>query len=144
MPHDELAAYAFSLQSQSSSSTTTPASAETWTADQIAARAEKSRDLAVAAIKKQMKWQPTCKTGTTKWVYEGMVPHEDVFYKLFDFEKPKKAWKVKKMDVWEFKGAFRGTEASIRYNTLRITGKEVRVVWDGQEKTFKVSGTYGL
>ncbi|KAK5693015.1 hypothetical protein LTR97_010491 [Elasticomyces elasticus] len=69
-----------------------------------------------------MKWQPSCKQGTTKWSYNGLVPHEDVFYKLFRFEKPKKTWKVKKID----------------------RGADVKVHWDQEEKTFKLNGTYGL
>lgn len=60
--------------------------------------------MCAAEIKKQMKWQPSCKTGTTKWSYTGIVPHEDVFYKLFGFEKPKKAWKQKKIDMADFEG----------------------------------------
>lgn len=109
-----------------------------------------------------MKWQPTCKTGTTKWSYTGLVPHEDVFYKLFGFEKPKKAWKQKKIDIGDFENKDRlhqqfgripelGSDKSgevltsrqIRYN-LRITGDAVKVHWDQEEKTFKLSGTYGL
>lgn len=44
--------------------------------------------MCAAEIKKQMKWQPSCKKASTKWRHTGIVPHKDVFYKLFEFEKP--------------------------------------------------------
>lgn len=117
---------------------------DTWTEEKIAERALKTRTLVIAGIKKQMKWQPSCKTGKTKWSYAGMVPHEDVFYKLFGFEKPKKAWKVKKMTTGEFAERFPGVRVEVRYSRLAVTGEEVRVNWDAEEKTFKVAGTYGV
>ncbi|TKA70635.1 hypothetical protein B0A55_05749 [Friedmanniomyces simplex] len=123
LPHQDLAEYALSLQEHASQPDSS--GAEAWSDEKITERAAKTRDVCRAEIKKQMKWQPSCKAGTTKWSYTGLAPHEDVFYKLFQFEKPKKPWKV-------------------RYNTLRITGEEVRVNWDQEEKTFKLSGTYGL
>lgn len=32
----------------------------------------------------------------------------------------------------------------IRYGSLRLTGDVVKVIWDQDEKTFKLTGTYGL
>ena len=49
-----------------------------------------------------MKYSPSCKKGNAKWSYTGIVPHEDVFYKLFGFEKPKKLWKQKVIDMSDF------------------------------------------
>ncbi|KAK0257554.1 hypothetical protein LTS09_007601 [Friedmanniomyces endolithicus] len=146
MPHEELAAHALSLQNQASQRTNGNGAEAAWTDEKITERAKKTRDICKAGIERQLKWQPSCKAGTTKWSYTGLVPHEDVFYKLFQFEKPKKPWKVKKIsqsDLYEILG---GVSASvrIRYGTLRLTGEGVRVNWDQEEKTFKLSGTYGL
>ena len=103
LPHDELAKHAYDLQTQLSTLQQSGGSGgEVWSDDKVAERAKKTRDVCAAEIKKQMKWQPSCKTGTTKWSYIGIVPHEDVFYKLFGFEKPKKAWKQKKIDMADF------------------------------------------
>jgi hypothetical protein len=68
-----------------------------------------------AEIKKQMKWQPSCKKGSTKWSYIGIVPHEDVFYKLFGFEKPKKPWKQKKIDMNDFENSIDHISASVSF-----------------------------
>ncbi|THW77004.1 hypothetical protein D6D19_02633 [Aureobasidium pullulans] len=145
LPHDELAKYAYDLQTQLSTLQQSGGSGgEVWSDDKVAERAKKTRDVCAAEIKKQMKWQPSCKTGTTKWSYTGIVPHEDVFYKLFGFEKPKKAWKQKKIDMADFEGKIGYISNSIRYNNLRITGDGVKVHWDQEEKTFKLTGTYGL
>ncbi|KAK6409588.1 hypothetical protein LTR81_016128 [Elasticomyces elasticus] len=141
LPHEALAAYALSLQQKG---LLNGSAAETWSEEKIAERADKTRDVCRAEIKKQMKWQPSCKQGSTKWSYNGLVPHEDVFYKLFRFEKPKKPWKVKKIDRGEFDDIMDGISASVRCNTLRITGADVKVHWDQEEKTFKLVGTYGL
>lgn len=108
-----------------------------------------------------MKYSPSCKKGNAKWSYTGIVPHEDVFYKLFGFEKPKKLWKQKAIDMSDFHqhiGAITATVSlaqflmkskntdleQIRYGCLRITGDSVKVHWDQDEKTFKLTGTYGL
>jgi len=144
LPHQD--EYALSLQNSApqSNGSTTVASSDVWTEEKIAERAVRTRNICITEIKKQMKWQPSCKTGKTKWSYTGMVPHEDVSYKLFRFEQPKKAWKVKKIPMGDFYQIFGSIDASVRYNTLSITGEEVRLNWDGEEETFKLAGTYGL
>lgn len=43
-----------------------------------------------------------------------MVPHEDVFYRLFGFEKPKKAWKQKKIDMADFEKSIGEITNSVR------------------------------
>jgi len=62
-----------------------------------------------------MKWQPSCKKGNTKWSYTGIVPHEDVFYKLFGFEKPKKPWKQKAIDMADFQQHIGSITASVSF-----------------------------
>ena len=44
-----------------------------WTPEKVAERAQKVRDICSKEIKKQMKWQPSCKKGSTKWSYTGVV-----------------------------------------------------------------------
>ncbi|KAI4725386.1 hypothetical protein E4T49_06855 [Aureobasidium sp. EXF-10728] len=146
LSYDELAKHAFNLQNQLSALQQggSGSSGEVWTEEKIAQRAKKTRDVCAAEIKKQMKWQPSCKKGSTKWSYTGIVPHEDVFYKLFGFEKPKKPWKQKAIDMVDFEQRIGDISASIRYNTLNLTGDSVKVHWDQDEKTFKLTGTYGL
>ena len=114
MPHEELAAHALSLQNQASQQTNGNGAEAAWTDEKITERAKKTRDICKAGIERQLKWQPSCKAGTTKWSYTGPVPHEDVSYKLFQFEKPKKPWKVKKISRSELDEILRGVSASVR------------------------------
>ncbi|KAG9668825.1 hypothetical protein KCU99_g7431, partial [Aureobasidium melanogenum] len=123
LSHEDLAKHAFDLQVQLSAlqqSGSGASSGEVWSEEKIAERAKKTRD-----------------KGSTKWSYTGIVPHEDVFYKLFGFEKPKKPWKQKKIDMNDFENSIDHISASIRYGSLRLTGDGVRVNWDQDEKTFK-------
>ncbi|KAI4738050.1 hypothetical protein E4T50_11489 [Aureobasidium sp. EXF-12298] len=147
LSHEDLAKHAFNLQVQLSALQQSGSGAspgEVWSEEKIAERAKKTRDVCAAEIKKQMKWQPSCKKGSTKRSYTGIVPHEDVFYKLFGFEKPKKPWEQEKIDMNDFENSIDHISASIRYGSLRLTGDGVKVNWDQDEKTFKLSGTYGL
>ncbi|KUJ19476.1 uncharacterized protein LY89DRAFT_780409 [Mollisia scopiformis] len=57
----------------------------------IAKKAGKIADMMADGIKKQMKWQPSCKTSGKRWIYECMVPSEAVFLSLFRLEEEKKA-----------------------------------------------------
>ncbi|KAI4841821.1 hypothetical protein E4T44_07666 [Aureobasidium sp. EXF-8845] len=147
LSHDDLAKYALDLQNQPSAVPQGGSSAspgEVWTEDKIAERARKTRDVCSTEIRKQMKWQPSCKKGSAKWSFTGIVPHEDVFYKLFRLEKPKKPWKQKAIDMSDFNQAIGAITSTIRYGSLSITGESVKVHWDQDEKTFKLAGTYGL
>ncbi|KAF1812947.1 hypothetical protein P152DRAFT_331654 [Eremomyces bilateralis CBS 781.70] len=141
MPLDDLAEYAFSLQEQLAAR---PPAPPPLSDEELEAKAVQLIDICRREIKKQMKWQPSCKRGTTKWSYQGMVPNEDVFYRMVRIEKGNKGWKKKQMPMADFRRRFGHVEASIRYGTLMITGDHVNVQWDPEEKTFKLSGTYGL
>ncbi|KAH0349048.1 hypothetical protein KCU83_g5621, partial [Aureobasidium melanogenum] len=123
LSHEDLARNAFDLQVQLSA-------------------LQQSGSGASSETKKQMKWQPSCKKGSTKWSCTGIMPHEDVFYKLFELEKPKKPRKQKKIDMNDFENSI--DHIRIRYGSLRLTGDGVKVNWDQDEKTFKLSGAYGL
>ncbi|KAH0336952.1 hypothetical protein KCU81_g8315, partial [Aureobasidium melanogenum] len=50
-------------------------------------------------------------------------------------EKPKKLWKQKKIDMADFEK---------QYRPHQCFGDGVKVNWDQDDKTFKLSGTYGL
>ncbi|KAG6988890.1 hypothetical protein G7Y79_00068g095890 [Physcia stellaris] len=137
-----------SLQKSATQKTLTPtagnAKPEEWSAEKIADRANKLADQAAKAIKKQMKWQPSCKRGTTKWSHAGVAPNPQVFFKMLNLPSDGKAWKQKKISLQDFESAVGDIEASIRYGSLRITGQHVNVKWSSDENSFTLSGTYGL
>ncbi|GJN87455.1 hypothetical protein Rhopal_000404-T1 [Rhodotorula paludigena] len=112
-----------------------------WTDEQVKAKAKQVADLALKGIK------PTCKKGTTKWSYTGVVPRHDVFYTLFGFGEPKtksKMWKQKKLEMDDFEKAIGCISVSIRYGSLSVTGKTVMLHWDAENSQFTLKGTYGL
>lgn len=114
--------------------------------------------------------QPTCKKGTTKWSYTGVVPRHDVFYTLFGFEEPKtksKMRKQKKLEMRDFEkaigcisvsvrpvltlprrclvmGLMSCSHCQIRYGLLSVTGQTVMLHWDAENSQFTLKGTYGL
>ena len=46
-------------------------------------------------------WKPSCKTGSAKWVYDGICTDPVVFRALFELnDKP--TWKMKKFTAEEF------------------------------------------
>jgi hypothetical protein len=47
------------------------AGAAEWTPERIGEKARQMRELCTNGVKRQMKWQPSCKKGSTKWSYEG-------------------------------------------------------------------------
>jgi hypothetical protein len=131
LSHDDLAKYALDLQNQLSAVPQAGSSAsagEGWTEDKIAERARKTRDVCSTEIRKQMKWQPSCKKGSTKWSYTGIVPHEDVFYKLFRMEKPKKAWKQKSIDMNDFIQAIGAITASVSYLSHSCSNRSMLIM----------------
>lgn len=63
------------------------------TPEKIPERARKIRDICHKKIGKQMKWQPSCKKGSSRWSYECVVPSTEVFNQVFRVEegaKPRK------------------------------------------------------
>ena len=86
---------------------------QSWTPEKIAERAKKLQELCAKEIKKQMKWQPSCKQGTTKWSYTGIVPNPEVFREMMGEEKKAKAWKMKKLPIQEFRELFGHITASV-------------------------------
>ncbi|KAK7696161.1 hypothetical protein QCA50_000812 [Cerrena zonata] len=131
-----LAQYARSLEGQVASLMPQPKSAE-----ELDDAMEKIRKAAAAGIKKQMGWKPSCKTGTAKWVYDGVCPDADVFGRLMGLSGPP-TWKTKKLTVDEFEDLLGSIHGSVRYDTLYLKGN-VNIRWSDSGE-FKFSGTYGV
>uniref|UniRef100_A0A0W0G2F9 Uncharacterized protein n=1 Tax=Moniliophthora roreri TaxID=221103 RepID=A0A0W0G2F9_MONRR len=141
MSHTDLASYAFDLQTQLSQRAAVSGSGEfQWTPEKISERVAKTRDICAAEIKKQMKWQPSCKQISSQFGHPFTLKSSD----LFGIEKGGKAWKIKKVPLSDFQNRVGWITASIRYGSLRLTGAEVRIGWNKEEKTFTLGGTYGL
>lgn len=121
--------------------------------EQLASQAAKVCEAAVKQIRAQMKWKPSCKQGSAKWGYDGLVPPA-VYQRIFAAHlKPKelaqlKDVTVKRLTVDEFCTAF-GTSsyqlsAPIRYGSLSITGESVTCKYDATSGELRLTGSYGL
>ena len=110
-------------------------------------------EVAVKQIRAQMKWKPSCKKGSAKWGYDGLVLPA-VYTCIFAAHlKPKelaqlKDVTVKRLSVNEFYTAF-GTSiyhlsAPIRYGSLSITGESVTCRYDASSSELRLTGSYGL
>ncbi|KAJ7369131.1 hypothetical protein DFH08DRAFT_676496, partial [Mycena albidolilacea] len=51
---------------------------------------EKLRSTCVLGIKKQISWNPSCKTGDSKWSYDGVCSDPIAFGSLLDLDAPPK------------------------------------------------------
>ena len=118
--------------------------ASVWTETQVKETAAKLAVIAHKEIKKQMKWQPSCKRGSSKWSYTATVPDAAVLFALFNLEAGGKKWKQKKLTLNDFQEALGDIEASCRYNCLRVTGEHVNLRFDSEALAWSVSGTYGI
>ena len=88
--------------------------ADVWTPQKIAERAHKMKEICRKEIKKQMKWQPSCKTGTTKWSYTGIVPTYEVFREMINEQPFARPWKLSKISTRQFEEQFGSIQASVR------------------------------
>ncbi|GJE92305.1 hypothetical protein PsYK624_084590 [Phanerochaete sordida] len=142
----QLARYARSLEEQLASAdkaaAQAPAAPAQKTPEQLAVAAEKIRKAAVAGIKKQMSWKPSCKTNSAKFVYDGVCADPEVFGYLFKLGGPPK-WKMKKYTREEFEDLFGEVKGAVRYNALYISSGGVNVRWS-ETGEFKLSGSYGI
>ncbi|KAJ3490750.1 hypothetical protein NLI96_g1219 [Meripilus lineatus] len=134
----ELAQYARDLEGQVASGST---AAPQKTKEQIEAEVEKLRRAANAGIRKQMGWKPSCKTGSAKWAYDGICSDPIVFGALMGLDGPP-TWKTKKFPRDDFEDLLGAISASVRYDVLEITSKDVNVRWSDSGE-FKFSGSYG-
>ncbi|KAH9950921.1 hypothetical protein B0H21DRAFT_776327 [Amylocystis lapponica] len=136
----DLAQYARALEGAAASGSGSAQKAKR-TPEELEEAAEKVRKAAHSGIKKQMTWKPSCKTGSAKWLYDGICPDPEVFGELLGLGGPPK-FKQKKFPKEEFERHIGELTASVRYDMLYITGKEVNVRWSDTGE-FKFSGTYG-
>jgi len=139
----QLAQYARALESQVAASGGAQAGSSNCkvrSAEEMIQAVEKVRKAAVAGIKKQMSWKPSCKTGSAKWVYDGVCADDYVFGALMGLDGPP-TWKQKKLPLEQFENLFGSVGGSVRYDRLYMTSKFVNVKYPDGE--FKLSGTYG-
>lgn len=88
-------------------------------------------------------WKPTCKNGTAKFSYSGVITSAAVFKRLFNLPADHKK-KLFQMDHGAFaEVAGDRIRTSVRYDYLELTGNGVSVRWKEDEGTFSVGGTYG-
>ncbi|KAF8545585.1 hypothetical protein OG21DRAFT_1502203 [Imleria badia] len=111
------------------------------TPEKLAAAVEKLRKAANSGIKKQMSWKPSCKTGSAKWVYDGVCSDPLVFGTLLGLDGPP-SFKMHKIPVADFNNLLGQIQVSVRYDYLYLTGSHVNVRWSDSGE-FKFSGTYG-
>ncbi|THH17423.1 hypothetical protein EW146_g3382 [Bondarzewia mesenterica] len=101
--------------------------------EQLAAAAEKLCKTVVNGIRKQMSWKPSCKTGSARFVYDGICPDPSVFGVLMGLDGPP-TWKMKKFSKEDFEELFGEIQASVRrdrndrYDYLFITSKDVNML----------------
>ncbi|KAE8215849.1 hypothetical protein CF327_g969 [Tilletia walkeri] len=120
------------------------AAAPTWTPAKIVEVATRVRKNTHDAIVKQMKWQPTCRKGTTKWSISVLASAPEVMKAALGLPANEKEFKLKKLTMDEFERAFGTIHVSIRYGSLYVTGKTVTLRWDPSSCEFTLNGTYGL
>ncbi|KAL8819074.1 MAG: hypothetical protein Q9223_002410 [Gallowayella weberi] len=109
-----------------------------------AAKASPSPPAVPKLSKEEMKWKPSCKTGSARFSYSAVVASRDVFLSLFRLAAD---WKQKQVqfDPAEFQDTTHThISTSIRYGHLNVIGSKVTVRWDANELTFTVTGSYGL
>ncbi|CAG8951133.1 hypothetical protein HYFRA_00006531 [Hymenoscyphus fraxineus] len=138
---EELVGYVLEIQAKESA---VKAAAAQEDKGKLRAQAKKLADLMASGIEKQMKWQPSCKTGGKRWEYSAMVPSEAVFNELFNIKEQTKEWKQKKIPVKDFERITGEISASMRYGYLSLVKENVTLKWDREALSFSVSGYYGL
>ncbi|KAJ9123108.1 hypothetical protein QFC22_001298 [Naganishia vaughanmartiniae] len=120
-----------------------PAVPEVWSLDKIQAKVRQASALAYKGIASQMKWTPSCRSGTARFSYTCALPNEDIFRALVKIPDEKKTPKMYKMPKPTFFSVFGEPEKSVRYDTLFITGEHVNARWNPDDKEFSLSGTFG-
>ncbi|KAK0230439.1 hypothetical protein IW262DRAFT_1470980 [Armillaria fumosa] len=87
-------------------------------------------------------WKTSCKTGSSKWMYDGVCNDGEVFGAMLGLGGAP-TFKMKKMTAEEFQNVVGDVEGSARYDTLYMRGN-VNIHWKPAEGTFKLSGSYGV
>jgi hypothetical protein len=161
LSRDELVEYVLGLQEQLKEALTAVPKAKEFTPDELKEKSFKARQMLVRGIAKQMKvstnvesidsylhadvvqWTPSCQTGKARFVYEGQIEDERIFRAMLGLPG-KHEKKMFKMSAGDFHDNVGKPWDSVRYATLKITSSDVNIRWTPEEKTFKVSGTYGV
>ncbi|KAK4934466.1 hypothetical protein LTR10_024280 [Elasticomyces elasticus] len=95
-------------------------------AEKVLEKAQSARKQMIKNVKAQLKWKPTAKIGSAKWSYSGTVANEQVFLKLFGL--PAFKGKQTKLPRKTFNALTdEEVSASVRYDTLYVTGDHVRL-----------------
>ncbi|KAK3374767.1 hypothetical protein B0H63DRAFT_526064 [Podospora didyma] len=153
MDHQDLAEYAFGIQGALAAAQLPALEEDTiivaaprppvMSAREIRDKAVELRSRIHRGVKKLMKWQNSCKLGTSRWSFSTGVASEEVVLRAFRLEKEKKLWKQKKLTRAEFEACVGEIEKSIRFGYLAITSKHVTLKWNADDNTFTACGQYG-
>jgi DUF438 domain-containing protein len=109
----------------------------------VAAKAEKLKTMASQQIKRQMKWKPSCKHGTSRFSWSGIS--DEHTFRSFMGLSPKDKVKGGRLSIEKFENLV-GKEitASIRYGHLRLKGETVNITYKQADNEIKITGGYGL
>ncbi|KAL8923167.1 MAG: hypothetical protein Q9208_004730 [Pyrenodesmia sp. 3 TL-2023] len=150
MEKDELVSFILKLQKQLATAIQAPPSPPATPAtpalskEDLDRKVSKARAMMEKGIKSQMKWKPSCKGGSARFSYSGVVATASVFLTLFCLSAD---WKKKQIlfSPLDFQDTIdTDISTSIRYGYLNITGEKVTVRWNAEDLTFTVTGFYGL
>jgi len=108
---------------------------------ELEAAAKKLANAVKSGIRKQFTWKPSAKTGSARWLYDGVCPDPEVFGAMLNLDGPPK-FKSSKMTADNFEELIGDLQVSIRYDTLHPTS-DVNIQWKPDQGTFKFSGSYG-
>ncbi|KAK3339814.1 hypothetical protein B0T25DRAFT_363753 [Lasiosphaeria hispida] len=151
--HDELAEYAFSLQTSATPQQAAPtkkgaaaavSAPSALTADEINTKAALLQQAIERGVRKDMKWQNSCRNGTSRFAFSTGVACDEVMLRALRLPDGKKQWKQKKITIAEFQACVGYVKKSIRYGVLVLTGENVIIKWSPEDNTLRVSGTYGM
>ncbi|KAG6813428.1 hypothetical protein H0H92_011125 [Tricholoma furcatifolium] len=81
--------------------------------EQLQAEADKLRAAVRSSIRKQMTWKPSCKTGSARFVFDGVCADAAVFGAFLGLDGPPK-WKTKKIPKDDFEDLVGDLRVSIR------------------------------
>ncbi len=107
-------------------------------------KANKKKQLINKAICKAMVWKDSCKSGTSKWSYEGTCTFPELLTILNLPVEGTKPFKAKKIPIEEFQEYFGSIGASARYSSMYLRGEHVNLHYNPLENQLKLSGNYGV
>jgi hypothetical protein len=81
--------------------------------------------------------------GKARFAYDGQFSDERIFKKMFGLPE-NHVKKIFKISNENFHYNIGHPQGKVRYSVLTVTGAEVNIRWSPEERTYKVSGTYGV